>query len=742
MLVYRTLLLSAVLLQIGLAADAHRGNFLVLTKDAVDVTSVDSKLRIKNGQTVLLSAQEIILEETWELNSAKNITIQGNAKERKTIIVCPDSGSAIAIGVTGITIRNVIFTNCTSSAVHLLDLRDADDPIHADFDDVDFLGNDVSHDHNQKGAAISIGSRCTANVAASTFFQNRAHMGGAIFVGREANLNIKNSFFKHNVAMTNGGGAIFAYGSVMVEDCHFLGCESLGMFDGNEPTTQLGRPLEALASHVFPTPGSGGGAIMLVDAPEAQIIESLFDGNMGASGGAICSRYRPRRQSSVPKKVFNIQKCVFKDNKAISSGATMFFNRDIFQGGAVYFSAAQDGVRPSIEACQFTDNHARFGGALHILTTENTLFKLHGSHFKSNSAEVAGGAVLLRNTGNVDWAANSVVENHARVGGGLFSTNNAFLTITGVPRKRDGEPLTESFSIFKENSAEIGGGMACVACGATTMQDPIFIDNRATRHGGGLSVEDAVSDFFIQQVQARGNKALKGGGIYVDSAAGFRISAVPKTKSVFEKNVAVEGGGLHISQAHRQTNMLQVREVQFLENSAVSVSEMVEELSDVAAGESLGGKGFEYAEGQTWGCKQGGGGMCLIVNDLPQPSSADVLLSELKFERNIAPVAGGLFIAISGDKWRIQSCPFNPELGAGPCRGIRIVGADFVDNFATIRDPALSVSDESVVFVTCQTFFEAVERPKTLQDVLTLEPGASKEARQCITLEGNELGGR
>lgn len=98
--------------------------------------------------------------------------------------------------------------------------------------------------------------------------------------------------------------------------------------------------------------------------------------------------------------------------------------------------------------------------------------------------------------------------------------------------------------------------------GSTLFQDPIFRNNLAGRNGGGMSIENAVSEVFLQHVTATGNTALRGGGIYVDSVPHFRISGgrrgTVESVNKFKKNKASVGGGLYVSAENRQSNTILV----------------------------------------------------------------------------------------------------------------------------------------------------------------------------------------
>lgn len=134
-------------------------------------------------------------------------------------------------------------------------------------------------------------------------------------------------------------------------------------------------------------------------------------------------------------------------------------------GGAIYLSVIAATIEPNVFASSFKNNSARFGGAIHVVTPDDTSLKITRCNFRQNRAELGGGAVLLRNIGQTLWKANEVVGNFASLGGGLLLTNNAFLFMIGQARGGDGTPVSGKASLFENNTALDGGAIACVMCG-------------------------------------------------------------------------------------------------------------------------------------------------------------------------------------------------------------------------------------------------------------------------------------
>lgn len=292
---------------------------------------------------------------------------------------------------------------------------------------------------------------------------------------------------------------------------------------------------------------------------------------------------------------FEVLDSHFESNRATSD--SQWVKESMLQGGAIHLSVLRPDITLMITGNDFVDNAAYFGGALHILTPQSSIVEITACNFRKNQARAAGGAVVLRNTGSTVWSANSVVGNTAGLGGGILLTNNAHFTGVGQSRAEDGTPVGGQPLVFENNTAVDGGAIACVYCGMacagacaddaaiesqtlllcnklrfpigpTVIQDPILEGNFAARNGGGASVENALSDFFLQQLVAKENHAIKGGGVFVNSAPNFRISSATfpdgEVPSIFEGNQATSGGGLYFSAEHRQANKVVVSVLLFI----------------------------------------------------------------------------------------------------------------------------------------------------------------------------------
>ena len=189
-------------------------------------------------------------------------------------------------------------------------------------------------------------------------------LGGAVYIGRNASVNMTSCKFSNNRAKPNGhGAAIFIdYGAVVTME---------GMsFVNNE--------------------GTYGGAIALRSAT-LTVINSTFSSNDGNYGGAIYAQLSGGFGSNSPRNWITAVKCTFERNSAIN------------KGGALAIS----GVYCTLKTCTFRNNAALDtlysygeGGAIQFGTgSEITMAK---STVELNSARI-GGAFSSGDTTGTSW---------------------------------------------------------------------------------------------------------------------------------------------------------------------------------------------------------------------------------------------------------------------------------------------------------------------------------------------------
>ena len=292
----------------------------------------------------------------------------------------------------------------------------------------------------------------------------------------------ENCQFKNNKS-ENEGGVIWTISESRFERCHFEG--------GNY-------------AEVF------GGALCVTDDSTATITDCEFDDNAANTddGGAIC----------------------FEGDEVHLEGCRFTANSAGDWGGALVSCA-----KTEINICNFEDNKAFLGGALHFNHFCSAgVANIVGASFAGNSGE-SGGAVFAVDA-TVHFQGCDFDNDAADFGGAIFSE-------------------CSSSSIdncnFSENSADEGGAIFVDGQhrGQTaTFENSHFVENSANDWGGAVTAVDASVDFLVCEFDK--NNALVGGGVYLEG--GSRTASTFKNCH-FSGNDGFEEGG---AMFHKDTSTI------------------------------------------------------------------------------------------------------------------------------------------------------------------------------------------
>ena len=309
-------------------------------------------------------------------------------------------------------------------------------------DNVDFTGNTVS-DSGQRGGAIFAAADATIND--SSFVENEAPSGGAIFFDSSADAVVTRSNFSENIA-AGDGGAVVAMKTLQVEG----GVWSQNLAGGRGGA--IGARTAEIESATFSSNSStseydGGGAVAVDDS--VTVRDTTFDLNTSLlSGGAV----------SAGDYVVAIRS-VFTRNSATRDGSYP-------EGGAI--AAISGSV--TLTGGRFADNQSAYGGAVRAAT----LVDIDGTLFEDNESEYDGGAI---------YTPGSVVVTDA-----IFEDN---VGLRGGGALRAEVSATVTSSTFRNNEARGTFGGA-ISAASTTIRRSSFIDNTAFYGGGAIWVSSTV----------------------------------------------------------------------------------------------------------------------------------------------------------------------------------------------------------------------------------------------------------
>ena len=439
--------------------------------------------------------------------------------------------------------ENLILRNCAKTAVHVFDkasvCEDLFDPecrprppqrLEVTLTNVDFINN-VGKEELSAGGGFHAEAMVHAQIHGCRFEGNTGIMGGAIsFSGRS--LHVENSSFVANVA-SNTGGAILAVQTIEVEaeqptsqltiiNTRFEGNTVLqGGFDLTEPMLPGSIPLEANPFLFFLQPSPSGGAIYVANYAEVGIEGCLFESNHAVpAGGAI---YFSDNQK------ITVRNCGFDGNYVGAPQASRYV-ADVQFGGAIYaiFSETTSGL--SVERCTFKNNSAVYGGALHHVGPPKRTLSMRRCHFIDNRALLGGGAMVFRNIISPEIQSTIFRNNTAFVGGAIFVTNGAELSLT--------EGVSSRTSRFEGNIAFDGGAIFGIGSGTIIISHVFFVRNKAQRNGGAVCLIEAVIRSYLELRKARmhNNSAAAGGALYIES-----FSAVSVTRGAVDRNAPAIG---------------------------------------------------------------------------------------------------------------------------------------------------------------------------------------------------------
>ncbi len=259
-------------------------------------------------------------------------------------------------------------------------------------------------------------------------------------------------------------------------------------------------------------------------------------------------------------------------------------------GGAV----RNDNENLTIHNAVLSNNRAG-GGAGGAVLSEGGSLIVEDSTLQNNSAGPAGGAIHAASGALA--VRNSTVSGNAAAGdGGGIATGSAAVTLDGVAVSGNtaggsgggvdlgspGGAVVVANVTLSGNTAGSGGGLAAGGSNADgfTVRDSVVDDNTATAGaGGGLFLHGGGGLMTVERTTVSNNDSpTTGGGIHIEgtgSAGGFTL-----TDSTLSGNRAARGGGL------------------FVRSSAGAITVLNTTISGNAAGESGGGLDVQSATGR------------------------------------------------------------------------------------------------------------------------------------------------
>ena len=368
----------------------------------------------------------------------------------------------------------------------------------------------------QYAGAIAATSNTTLDVQETTFVSNKALTdGGAVIIQEEVHLKMTKCFFEDNICQ-RFGGAITATGTTTL--------------DIQETDFTRNSALE-------------GGAIDVEQQSYLCMIDCTFEDNRaGRLGGVISAAFNATLEikgtnfisnNAVQGAVIDVQQvsilrmtdCIFEGNSADQYGGAIF-------GGYNITLDAQE--------TNFTRNRGSQGGAICVQHASN--LHLTECTFEDNHARQNGGAIDGAFNATLDIHETNFTRNSASQGGAYYVDQQSFLRMT--------------YCTCKGNHAEQLGGAIGSSNSTIEIQDCTFEGNHADQGGAIFVIFNVTLD--INETNFTRNRAFQGGAIYVSHQ-----TKVLLTSCSLECNLASDSGGAIIAWTNSK---LRIRESNFTGN--------------------------------------------------------------------------------------------------------------------------------------------------------------------------------
>jgi predicted outer membrane repeat protein len=301
------------------------------------------------------------------------------------------------------------------------------------------------------------------------------------YVDSNATLTLQNITLTNGLDNTYGGGAILSLGELTLSN-----------------TTIRNSNVDS---------GHSGGAIMSLGP--VTMSNSLIENNSGGSVGGLFL-FGEAADATITNSTFRNN-----DTTNLAYGL----------GGAI---TTWNGADLIVRGSMFTENEARYGGAIYNESANTTILIEQNSVLHGNSAFWNGGGIY-NSAGEIELNQVTLTENDAGIGGGILNIDGGRATLTQVR--------------FQQNTAYDGGGLYMYGMSEANLFNVTFQANEAGVSGGGLYINSSSASLI--NVTLRENRAGFGGGIDNDRGS---INFINGTVS---DNVATDyGGGISNSEGN------------------------------------------------------------------------------------------------------------------------------------------------------------------------------------------------
>ena len=532
-----TLLISVSLLSVALGDTYHivvsqnltklNDSCLMLSELAENVSNYLSF----NSETKLVFQQgNHILRSEIAIRNASNVSITGSGPPSSVLINCEQQGKLSIDSIDYIEVTNLIFDNCRGHQIKLVPQFVFKHCIYqnhietavklnnssAYITNTSFLSNSAGYSYydNKVGGAM-MATESTITIANSTFRDNSAERGGAVFAELQSRIRVFDSEFVDNrVTSSNSsesiGGALY-----VVNSSHLLAINC--RFHNNS------------AHNSYYSQYAKGGVITVIGGM-VSIQECVFAFNKATEGGVIFSQ----------NSYINTNASTFRNNSAMHIGAVLHLDirsKIIADDTTFLNNKADHGIIYLVESvCTFQGNTEISDnvGSL-MMYYSNATFK-GNTNFISNKLSISnhfhkGGAITAIRSSVSFQGQSNLSHNTAENGGALHAIASKLYVRSGT-------------HIVSNNSAsESGGGIYLFLSELKCEYNSkiIILGNSAEKGGGAYTIASIVTVVYDSQINFTKNTAsMHGGGIYLEVSAKLNILIVRESARLKKVNLTLE----------------------------------------------------------------------------------------------------------------------------------------------------------------------------------------------------------
>ncbi|MBS3788189.1 right-handed parallel beta-helix repeat-containing protein [Candidatus Bipolaricaulota bacterium] len=373
------------------------------------------------------------------------------------------------------------------------------------------------------GGGVLINSGSTPKIKNNLIKDNKAYLGGGIFVqGESSKVKIVGNTFSNNVAFY-GGGICTKGSNPQIKDNRFV--SNLGYFKG--------------------------GAVHIREDSDPRITGNYFTENRAWVGSSLhFSRSSPTIKNNRFVKNHDFRHGTIKslDSDSVIQSNKFRVNTG-GEGGAIQLKGESSS---RIADNVFKGNSAHYVGAGIYIATRGTNpeIKIVNNEFINNNVQRSGGAINIKNDCALTIKENKFVGNSAARGGAISMNKGAEPKIVSNTL-RDNESIHEAGGVMIKNSSPtikgnsiirnegpLGGGVLIEGKKSKPKIIKNSIKNNESDKGGGIALE-GITDGLIKGNNINGNNSWIGGGIAVSNS-----SPVIKENLITDNSAGHFGGGL------------------------------------------------------------------------------------------------------------------------------------------------------------------------------------------------------